>query len=37
MNSFSMGCGTGFGWIWNGFLLLLVGLTIAALTKYLHK
>jgi len=37
MNEYGMGYGMGFGWIWAILCLALVGLTIAALVKYLRK
>jgi len=37
MNDFGMGYGMGFGWIWMILCIVLVGLVIAALVKYLRK
>lgn len=35
MNGYNMG--TGFGWLWMAVVLIVVGLAIAALIKYLRK
>lgn len=37
MNGYGMGFGMGFGWIWAIVCMVLVGLVIAALLKYLRK
>ena len=37
MDGFGMGFGMGIGWLWGILLLVLVGLAIAALIKYLRK
>ena len=37
MNGYNMGWGTGFGWLWMTGALVVVGLSIAALIKYLRK
>jgi hypothetical protein len=37
MNDYGMGYGMGFGWIWAIMCIVLVGLVIAALLKYLRK
>ena len=37
MNGYNMGWGMGFGWIWMAVTLVVVGLAIAALLKYLRK
>ena len=38
MNGYNMGWwGMGFGWLWMAVVLLVVGLVIAALIKYLRK
>ena len=36
-NDYGMGLGMGFGWLWMIVLLVVVGLIIAALIKYLRK
>ena len=36
-NDYGMGLGMGFGWLWMIILLVVVGLIIAALIKYLRK
>lgn len=37
LNDYGMGLGMGFGWLWMIVLLVVVGLIIAALIKYLRK
>ena len=37
MNGNTMGWGMGFGWLWMAVVLVVVGLVIAALIKYLRK
>ena len=37
MNGYNMGWGMGFGWLWMAVVLVVVGLEIAALIKYLRK
>ncbi len=37
MNDYGMSYGMGFGWIWAIVCIVLVGLAIAALIKYLRK
>jgi hypothetical protein len=37
MNGYDMGFGMGFSWIWAILCIVLVGLVIAALLKYLRK
>jgi hypothetical protein len=37
MNDYGMGYGMGFSWIWAILCIVLVGLVIAALVKYLRK
>ena len=37
MDGFNMGWGMGFGWLWMAVVLVVVGLVIAALIKYLRK
>ena len=37
MNGFDLGWGMGFGWSWMAVMLVVVGLVIAALVKYLRK
>ncbi len=37
MNDYGMGYGMGFGWLWGIVILVLAGLAIAALVKYLRK
>jgi hypothetical protein len=37
MNDYGLGLGMGFGWLGTIVILVLVGLTIAALIKYLRK
>lgn len=37
MNGYNMGWGTGFGWLCMAVVLVVVGLVIAALIKYLRK
>tara|TARA_R110002020_G_scaffold7619_9_gene31870 strand:- start:4089 stop:4202 length:114 start_codon:yes stop_codon:yes gene_type:complete len=37
MNDYGMGFGMGFGWLWMIVTLVLAGLAIAALIKYLRK
>ena len=37
MTDYGMGLGMGFGWLGTIVILVLVGLTIAALIKYLRK
>jgi hypothetical protein len=37
MNDYGMGLGMGFGWLETTIILVVVGLTIAALIKYLRK
>ena len=37
MNGYTMGWGTAFGWLWMAVVLVVVGLVIAALIKYLRK
>jgi hypothetical protein len=37
MNDYGMGYGMGFGWIWATLCIVLMGLVIAALVKYLRK
>ena len=37
MTDYGMGLGLGFGWLGTIVILVLVGLTIAALVKYLRK
>lgn len=37
MNDYSMGYGMGFSWIWAVLGIILLGLAIAALVKYLRK
>lgn len=37
MNGYVMGSGMGFGWLWLAVVLIVAGLSIAALLKYLRK
>lgn len=37
MNGYNMGWGMSFSWLWMGVVLIVVGLSIAALIKYLRK
>ncbi len=37
MNGYTMGGGMGFGWLWMAVVLVVAGLAIAALIKYLRK
>jgi len=37
MNGCAMSWGMGFGWLWMAVVLVLVGLVIASLIKYLRK
>lgn len=37
MNGYTMGWGMGFGWLWLAVVLVVVGLVIAALIKYLRQ
>lgn len=37
MNGYEMGFGMAFGWLWTVLALVITGLVIAALVKYLRK